>query len=177
MYDYNNPLYNPMVNPYLGIQRPYQQQARQEVVKVNGENGARAFQIPPNSSALLLDESGVIVWLVTTDGAGYKSVAPFDITPHETDPAPDYSSLEQRITRLEEMISNANTGNPANAQRTEYTAFTDTAARPASAACRDDQERWKSAGTIAADDATAKPSAGAGDGLHKAEWRRSESSL
>ena len=142
MYEYAvNPLYNPMVNPYLGAQRPYQQQPRQEVIKVNGENGARAFQMPANSSALLLDESGVIVWLVTTDGAGYKSVAPFDISPHEAAPVPNYSDLETRITRLEEMMNNANTCNSSNAQRTEYTAFTDAADRPAPANDRHDQKR------------------------------------
>lgn len=141
MYEYTgNPLYNPMVNPYLGAQRPFQQQPRQEVVKVSGENGARAFQMPANSSALLLDESGVIVWLVTTDGAGYKTVAPFDITPHEAAPAPNYNDLETRITRLEEMMNNANTGNSSNA-RTEYTAFTDAADRPAPANDRHDQKR------------------------------------
>ena len=167
MYEYGgNPLYNPAVNPYFAMQRPYQQAPRQEVVKVNGENGARAFQIPPNSSALLLDESGVIVWLVTTDGAGYKSVAPFDISPHEAAPAPDYKDLESRITRLEEMISNANTGNPANAQRTEYTAFTDAAARPAPSDDRYASERRQSAGAFPANDAAAEPAARAGNGLH-----------
>lgn len=140
MYEYGNPLYNPMVNPYLGMQRPYQQ-PRQEVVKVNGENGARAFQIPPNSSALLLDESGVIVWLVTTDGAGYKSVAPFDISPHEAAPAPNYSDLEQRISALERMMNNGTSSDSANAQRTEYTAFADPSARPAQADDRDDKKR------------------------------------
>lgn len=68
MYEFaGNPLYNPMVNPYLNMQ-PFQR-PKQEVVKVNGENGARAFPMSANSSALLLDESGTIVWLVTTDGA------------------------------------------------------------------------------------------------------------
>ena len=139
---YENPLYNPMINPYLQAQRPYQQQPRQEVVKVNGENGARAYQMPPNSSALLLDESGVIVWLVTTDGAGYKSVAAFDISPHEAAPAPNYEDLESRITKLEEMISNANTVNTSNAQRTDYERFTgDAAARPTPADGKHDKER------------------------------------
>ena len=139
MYDVaGNPLYTPMINPYMSMQRPYQQQSRQEVVKVNGENGARAFPIGANSSALLLDESGVIVWLITTDGAGYKSVAAFDITPHETAPALDYSSLESRISRLEEMINNGNTGNFTDARRT---GGTDAAARPASADDRNDTRR------------------------------------
>ena len=138
---YDNPLYNPMINPYLQAQRPYQQPPRQEVVKVNGENGARAYQMPPNSSALLLDESGVIVWLVTTDGAGYKSVSPFDISPHEAEPAPDYSDLEQRISALERMMNNGTPSDSANAQRTEYTAFTDVSARPAPADGKHDKER------------------------------------
>ena len=108
MYEYNNPLYNPFVNPYLNAQHnPMQAAPKQEVVKVNGENGARAYPIGANSSAMLLDESGVIVWLVTTDGAGYKSVHPFDITPHHEAPAPDYASLESRIEALERMMDDA----------------------------------------------------------------------
>ena len=106
--------YNPMnmnANPYINAYQPaaYQQQPKQEVVKVSGENGARAYPIGPNSSALLLDESGVMIWLVTTDGAGWKTVTAYDITPHQAAPAPDYNTLEQRITRLEGMIINANT--------------------------------------------------------------------
>ena len=107
---YGDALYNPMINPYMQAnlqQNPYQQQQpRQEVVKVNGEGGARAFPIGANSSAILLDESGTLIWLVTTDGAGYKTVSPYDITPHQVAPAPDYSTLEQRIERLEGMIIN-----------------------------------------------------------------------
>lgn len=95
--------YNPysMMNPYLT--QPLQQ-PKQEVVKVNGENGARALALGPNSSALALDESGLLVWLIVTDGAGYKTVAPYDITPHQAAPAPDYTTLESRIKRLEEAI-------------------------------------------------------------------------
>ena len=101
--DFSNPLYNPMINPYLQ-QSPYQQQPKQEVVKVNGENGAKAFPIGPNSSAILLDSSGTLIWLVTTDGAGYKTVMSYDITPHQEAPQPDYNTLEQRISRLEGCI-------------------------------------------------------------------------
>lgn len=118
---YDNPLYNPMLNPYLGAAQPYRQAPRQEVVKVNGENGARAFQLGANSSALLLDESGMVVWLITTDGAGYKTVAPFDITPHAEAPAPDFWDLEARITKLEEMVKNGTSGNLADARTAERT--------------------------------------------------------
>lgn len=104
-------------SPYTQYQQPYYQQLPQtQVVKVNGENGARAYQIGANSSALLLDESGSVVWLVVTDGAGYKTVTPYDITPHQTAPTPDYSTLEGRIARLEEFI-NGSTSNPTAIKR------------------------------------------------------------
>ena len=61
-------------NQYLqNLMLPQQQQ---EVVKVNGKNGVNAFQLAPNSSALLLDTTASIVWLVQTEGAGYKTSTP-----------------------------------------------------------------------------------------------------
>ena len=78
---------------------------RQEIVKVNGENGARAFQIAPNSSALLLDESNPIVWLVQTDGAGYKTVSPYSITPYQPAPPVDLNDIETRLQRLEAKVN------------------------------------------------------------------------
>lgn len=79
---------------------PYQFPPRQEVIRVNGENGARAFQLAPNSSVLLLDETDPVVWLAMTDGAGYKTVTPYSISPLVREPQ---KSLEDRIKRLEEM--------------------------------------------------------------------------
>jgi hypothetical protein len=93
-----------------------QNQQRMEIVRVNGENGARAFQLPPNSNVLLLDESAPLVWLVQTDGAGYKTVAPYTITPYQAQPAPDYNSLAERIQRLEDMI-NGRKPDSANVKR------------------------------------------------------------
>lgn len=112
---------NPFLPGYgMGMMPQYPQPAQlgqqSQVVRVNGENGARAFQMGANSSALLLDESGLMVWLVTSDGAGYKTVSPYDITPHKDAPAPDYGNLESRIKRLEEMM-NGYSGNTAAARK------------------------------------------------------------
>ena len=124
---------NNYMNPYLNADQPYQQAMQtpqmpfmnqQQVVKVNGENGARSFQLGANSSALLLDECGTIVWLVTSDGAGYKTVSPYDIAPHQLTKAPDYSSLEERISRLEEYI-NGNTNNSTAVKRKNGTKSND----------------------------------------------------
>ena len=82
-----------------------QGQTTQEVVKVSGINGVNAYQLPPNSSVLLLDTTAPIVWLVQTDGAGYKTSTPYDITPHESEETTQYKTLEERITKLEETIN------------------------------------------------------------------------
>lgn len=71
---------------------------------VNGRNGAEAYKLPPNSSALLLDESGLMAWLVKTDGAGYQTISCYDIIPHQEQPALTYNDFEllnNRITQLE----------------------------------------------------------------------------
>ena len=123
---------NPYLNPF-GFPQPMQPQAQpapQQVVRVNGENGARTYQIGANSSAMLLDESGKMVWLVTSDGAGYKTVNAYDITPHQTVPAPDFGSLESRIKRLEETVNGITADSSAAEQRKHVT---DGAARPADA--------------------------------------------
>lgn len=102
---WNNP-YQPYFNQNYQ-QNQYNQQniQRTEVIKVNGEGGAKAFQMAPNSSVLLLDETAPIVWLKTTDGAGYPAITPYSITPYKPAPPVDVNGLEQRIARLEEMIN------------------------------------------------------------------------
>ena len=83
----------------------YNSMMKQEIVKVNGENGARAYQLAPNSSVLLLDENNPIVWLVQADGAGYKTISPYSITPYQPKPPVDLNSIEERLKRLEDKIN------------------------------------------------------------------------
>lgn len=91
---------------------------QQEVIKVNGKNGVDAYQMAPNSSALLLDTTASIVWLVQTDGAGYKTSVPYDISPHTPEEEAHYKTLEERISKLEETI-NAKSNVKPSARRPE----------------------------------------------------------
>jgi hypothetical protein len=59
----------------------------------------------PNSSILLLDETDNVVWLAQTDGAGYKTVTPFDIVPHKEEQKVDMASVISRIEALESSIN------------------------------------------------------------------------
>ena len=98
--------------PY-GMQQQYQrlnqleqaQLPRLEIIHVNGENGARAFRMAPNSTVLLMDDTAPIVWLVQSDGAGYHTQTPFKIEEFKPEIPTDVRSLEERIARLEAMIS------------------------------------------------------------------------
>lgn len=113
-------------NPYLNYNSPYMTQyvqanpqqmnqplQKHEIIHVNGRNGADMFQMAPNSEALLLDDTASMVWFAQTDGAGYKTLVPFDIVPHKEAPQIDLSSLESRIAKLEERLNESNKSNNA----------------------------------------------------------------
>ena len=110
----NNPYLN--TNPYIpnyNFQQPIAPpQQKVKIVRVNGENGARAYQLPPGSEALVLDETAAIVWLVQTDDAGYKTVTPYDVLPHQQKTEPDakeigsrIDSIDQRLKKIEEALA------------------------------------------------------------------------
>ena len=83
------------------------QQAQKHVVKVNGRAGADSFALPPNSDDILLDQNEPVIYFVQTDGAGYKTITPYDISPHkEVSQEDQYKSLEERISKLEEAFNN-----------------------------------------------------------------------
>lgn len=104
MFSYNN--FSPYTSQAAGMfSSPYQppQMQPQEIIKVNGENGARALaaRMAPNSSSLVLDEANPLVWVIRTDGAGYPSISAFSISPHKTENAVSID-FEKRLRKLEE---------------------------------------------------------------------------
>ena len=104
MFPYQNSLYPTMMQPVAQVQP--MQLPHQEAIKVNGRAGAEAYQLAPNSSVLMLDNTAPVVWLAVSDGAGYKTLTAYDITVHEEKKPEDiYKKLEDRITKLEERIN------------------------------------------------------------------------
>lgn len=133
----NNPIgtpnmgYNRMPNMYnTGYLPPA---PRYELIRVRGEAGANNFRMAPNSQALLLDETAPIVWHAQTDGTGYLTVVPYDITPHQQVPPVDVNNLAQRVAQLEELI-NARQSNikQSKKQRQQQQQPVDVAIEPAS---------------------------------------------
>ena len=108
------------MNPYNPFQ-PRQQQAfpgqpqmfpnqqPQNLIRVTGMDGAKAYQMPPNSSVALFDEGEDIFYVKTTDGAGFPTVRAFVFTPIEINqpvkPQGDYVTREE-FEELKGMIVN-----------------------------------------------------------------------
>lgn len=124
---YPNPNPNPVPNYFGGMNA--NNFPRYNIIQVRGQNGAEALQMAPNSKVLLLDETDPLIWFVQTDGAGYKTVTPYSITPYQPAPPVDLNSIEQRLTILEEKI-NAKSYNGTNKQR-KQTSRTDQSYEPA----------------------------------------------
>ena len=105
----NNSLINGSYNyvpqvPQLQMPQFQMPAPQMQVTRVNGENGVDAFQMGPNSSALLLDETAPIVWLVQTDGAGYKVKTPYNITPHTPEPSPEIKNMDERLDMIDRRL-------------------------------------------------------------------------
>ena len=92
------PYQNPYLPPQMGNQyaqyqpqgympaigTPMQQQQQQQPVHgfvyVTGLDGAKAYQMPPNSEMPLFDSSGDIMYIKTTDGAGFPTIKVCDVS-------------------------------------------------------------------------------------------------
>ena len=84
---------------------------RMEAIRVNGEAGARAIQMAPNSSQVLIDNTNSnLIWVAQTDGAGYLTVTPFDVFPHKTQQQLTENAFEERLNKLEEKYEQLASG-------------------------------------------------------------------
>ena len=113
--NWTNPLFNnmqqqPSMRPQIA--------PHYEIIKVNGEAGARAFQMAPNSDLLLADATNPnVIWLVQTDGAGYLSATQLNVTFPQVKTSADFSTLEERIKSLEEKYEQLNSGFSKSAKK------------------------------------------------------------
>lgn len=88
----------------------YAMPQKYEIIHVNGEAGANALQMLPNSQTIVIDDTAPQIFVCVTDGAGYKTVTPFTIAPVKKEtPADAVKTLEERIERLERMLRNEST--------------------------------------------------------------------
>lgn len=104
---------NPLINQQNMFQQPQSMMyaPRYEIIKVKGQAGARNIRMAPNSNTLLLDQTAPLVWYAQTDGTGYLTVTPFDVTPHQAQPQVNINDLSERVSKLQEAIANVQQSN------------------------------------------------------------------
>lgn len=53
---------------------------QQNLIRVNGIDGAKAYQMPPNSTVALFDGNEDVMYIKSTDGAGFGNIRMFQFT-------------------------------------------------------------------------------------------------
>lgn len=102
--------YNPsLYAPYQHGNGWYYQQNAQPVnglVSVTGIDGAKAYQLPPNSSMPLFDANDDVLYVKTTDAAGYPTVKTFRFEPaEEPDPVQAQAVTQEQFDELAERVN------------------------------------------------------------------------
>lgn len=80
-YTLNNPMNTP--NPYMNNYTAMQNQTVNNLIRVTGMDGAKAYQMQPNSTVALFDSNEDIMYIKSTDGAGFPTIRTFGFAPIE----------------------------------------------------------------------------------------------
>lgn len=104
------PQQNQYYNPQMNNQQIYPQIQTQNLIRVNGIEGAKAYQMSANSIVSLFDANEDIMYIKSTDGAGFPSIRTFSFTEvkEENKPAQqvDYISREEFEEFKKELMNN-----------------------------------------------------------------------
>ena len=82
---YLNP-YQPQFMPQIQVPQPQPQ----SIQYVNDIKSAEAFQMPPNSSAILMDANLSRFYMKQTDASGVATIKSYDFKEAEAEKAPEY---------------------------------------------------------------------------------------
>ena len=66
------------------FQQRAQMQPGMQLIRVTGMDGAKAYQMPPNSVVPLFDADNDIMYVKSTDGTGFPTIRAFAFQPIET---------------------------------------------------------------------------------------------
>ena len=104
------PPQNQYYNQQMNNQQFLPQAQTQNLIRVNGIEGAKAYQMSANSIVSLFDANEDIMYIKSTDGAGFPSIRTFSFTEvkEENKPAQqvDYISREEFEEFKKELMNN-----------------------------------------------------------------------
>lgn len=96
-------------NPY-GYQQPtnYYQQPKNNLIFVNGIEGAKSYQIQPNQMVMLLDSDTPVVYKKTANSYGQAVIEQFKLVPIEEQSNEKYvlkTDFEALVKRIDELTN------------------------------------------------------------------------
>lgn len=107
---YNPNMYLPNVQNYQPswMYTPSVTQPVNGLVSVTGMEGAKAYQLPPNSSMPLFDANEDMLYVKTTDAAGYPTIRAFSFAPIQQEqeqqadfvPRSEFDALVEKVNKL-----------------------------------------------------------------------------
>ena len=101
---------NQYYNPQMNNQQFLPQIQTQNLIRVNGIEGAKAYQMSANSIVSLFDANDDIMYIKSTDGAGFPSIRTFSFTEVKEQNKPiqqvDYISREEFEEFKKELMNN-----------------------------------------------------------------------
>ena len=104
------PQQNQYYSPQMNNQQIYPQIQTQNLIRVNGIEGAKAYQMSANSIVSLFDANEDIMYIKSTDGAGFPSIRTFSFTEVKEQNKPaqqvDYISREEFEEFKKELMNN-----------------------------------------------------------------------
>ena len=87
----------------------YFQPQRQELIKVNGLEGAKNYPLSPGSSVALFDAESDIMYIKTMDAGGFPSIRTFSFMETTSKPVDAtesrLSAIEMEITNIKEVLN------------------------------------------------------------------------
>lgn len=97
--------------PGMNNQQFFQQQEQpQNLIRVNGLEGAKAYQMSANSTVALFDANNDLMYVKSTDGAGFPSIRTFTFSELQEEPKTaqnvDYISREEFEEFKKELMNN-----------------------------------------------------------------------
>lgn len=76
--------------PFLNYQSPYLSQPTQNIQYVNGKQSAESYQLPPNSSVILMDSNIARFYMKKTDASGLSTIRAYDFKEVEEEKPKEY---------------------------------------------------------------------------------------
>lgn len=92
------------------------------LIRVTGIDGAKAFQMPANSSVALFDGDNDLMYIKSTDGAGFPTIRTFkfeEVSPTQMSGTSDYMTRQEVEEYVKQLISAERTTAKSNSRKSK----------------------------------------------------------